>query len=260
MTEPSEMKRPSAPAEQASETHMPPFEVVEQPAPVFARAPKTQAAPIPRPMQEEQPAAPAPEQPRASYAPSQPWTDSFCPNEEDKTSRFGTSRLPVSGSHDFPKAEAIIMMNKTESSSINPYPGTINRSYSCRSKERMRMDELERYRFRIRENIEYDRLLEDYPLNGETLEGYVEMMAEACCTRRDFVHIGGNDMPSGAVKKRFLNLNREHIVYVLDCMNENTTFVRNIKAYTLAALYNAPLTMSAYYAARVNHDLYGSAS
>ncbi len=40
-------------------------------------------------------------------------------------------------------------------------------------------------------------------------------------------------------------------------MKENTTFIRNIKAYTLAALYNAPTTIHAYYAARVNHDLYG---
>ncbi len=120
--------------------------------------------------------------------------------------------------------------------------------------------EMNLYREMIKANIDYDILLTDRPNDEETLEGYVEMMAEACCTRRDFVHIGGNDIPSGAVKKRFLKLNREHIVYVLDCMKENTTLVRNIKAYILAALYNAPLTICAYYAALVNHDWYGSAS
>ncbi len=150
--------------------------------------------------------------------------------------------------------------NNTESSSINPYPGTINSSYSCRSKERMRMDEMDRFRSRIKENIEYDLLVEEYPHKEEVLEGYVEMMAEACSAPRDFIHIAGSDMHSRAVKKRFLSLNHEHIVYVLDCMSENTTLVRNIKAYTLAALYNAPVTIDAYYAARVNHDLYGSAS
>ena len=31
----------------------------------------------------------------------------------------------------------------------------------------------------------------------------------------------------------------------------------NIKAYLLAALYNAPATMDSYYRAEVNHDLYG---
>ena len=50
-------------------------------------------------------------------------------------------------------------------------------------------------------------------------------------------------------------LNKEHIGYVLECMNKNTTLIRNIKAYTLAALYNAPATMSQYYASQVSHDM-----
>ena len=44
----------------------------------------------------------------------------------------------------------------------------------------------------------------------------------------------------------------------LDRMRDNTTYVRNIKKYLLAALYNAPATIDSYYAALVNHDLYGS--
>ena len=35
------------------------------------------------------------------------------------------------------------------------------------------------------------------------------------------------------------------------------TYVRNIKKYLLAALYNAPATIDSYYASLVNHDLYG---
>lgn len=162
--------------------------------------------------------------------------------------------LHETGTPDFRKTEVLIMKNDTELNntefSIYPYP----------SKEGMRMDEMERYTERIRENIDYDQLLEDYPLKEEILNGYVELMAEACCTRRDFTRVAGNELPSGVVKNRFLKLNREHIAYVLDCMSENTTFIRNIKAYTLAALYNAPLTMPAYYAARVNHDLYGQSA
>ncbi len=47
-------------------------------------------------------------------------------------------------------------------------------------------------------------------------------------------------------------------MFVLDSLRENTTKVRNIKQYLLTVLYNAPLTIENYYAARVNHDLYGS--
>jgi hypothetical protein len=64
-------------------------------------------------------------------------------------------------------------------------------------------------------------------------------------------------MPKEVVKSRFLKLDSEHIKFVLDCMRENTTKVRNIKQYLLAALYNAPITIGNYYTALVNHDLYG---
>ena len=68
----------------------------------------------------------------------------------------------------------------------------------------------------------------------------------------------GDDYPAEVVKSRFLKLNSSHIEYVLDRMRENTTYVRNIKKYLLAALYNAPATIDSYYASLVNHDLYGS--
>lgn len=44
------------------------------------------------------------------------------------------------------------------------------------------------------------------------------------------------------------------ISYVLSCLKENSTQVRNIKQYLLAALYNAPLTISNYYQAMYNND------
>ena len=55
----------------------------------------------------------------------------------------------------------------------------------------------------------------------------------------------------------FLKLNSSHIEYVLDRMRENTTYVRNIKKYLLAALYNAPATIDSYYTSLVSHDMYG---
>ena len=57
------------------------------------------------------------------------------------------------------------------------------------------------------------------------------------------------------VRNRFLKLGYEHIEYVLDCLDANTTRVRNIKKYLLAALFNAPSTMKGYYQAEVNHDM-----
>lgn len=115
--------------------------------------------------------------------------------------------------------------------------------------------EIERCRAKIRKNIDYKILRAEYP--REILAGCVDLMAEICCSRRNHVRISGNDLPAEAVRKRFLNLNRDHITYVLDCIKGTTTHIRNIRAYLLASLYNAPLTMNAYYAARVQYDLYG---
>lgn len=59
------------------------------------------------------------------------------------------------------------------------------------------------------------------------------------------------------VKKKFLMLTYSHIEYVLHCMRGNTTKVKNIKKYLLAAMFNAPSTMNGYYQAEVNHDMPG---
>jgi len=80
-------------------------------------------------------------------------------------------------------------------------------------------------------------------------------MVEACCSRREYTRISGQEIPADMVKNRLLKLMREHIGYVLESMQKNTIQVRNIKAYTLAALYNAPVTMGQYYTSQVSHDI-----
>ena len=54
---------------------------------------------------------------------------------------------------------------------------------------------------------------------------------------------------------RFLKLDSEHIRFVMDGMQKNTTEVRNMKQYLLAVLFNAPTTISNHYTVQVNHDM-----
>ena len=146
-------------------------------------------------------------------------------------------------------------LNDTDPSIFPPTPVPPVPAPVGRPKSRMRMDEMDRYRELIKENIDYDILLTEHPYDEETLEGYVELMVEVCCSRRDFIRIAGEEVASGVVKSRFLKLNHDHIAYVLESLSQNTTLVKNIKAYTLAALYNAPTTIGQYYASLVSHDL-----
>ena len=61
--------------------------------------------------------------------------------------------------------------------------------------------------------------------------------------------------PAELVKSKFMKLDGEHIRFVLDCMRENTTKIRNIKQYLKAALFNAPSTIGNYYTSLVAHDM-----
>jgi len=213
--------------------------------------------PLPGLSESEQPMPPADGQ-TSDYGKSD---TSAAQEREVLTSEMGKSALPKTGSLDFPKSDA----NKTEKKktevndtdlSINPPPPTpVAPAPAGRPRSRMRMDEMDRYRELIKENIDFDLLVDAHPSDEETLEGYVEMMVEVCCSRKDYIRISGEDVATGVVKGQFLKLNRDHIDYVLTCMNNNPTLIRNIKAYTLAALYNAPNTIGQYYASLVSHDM-----
>ena len=119
------------------------------------------------------------------------------------------------------------------------------------------MSEYERYREWFRTELETDILMLDHPTEKETLDGILDILAETCSSRRKEIRIAGDDMPKEVVKGRLMKLNSLHIQYVLDCLHENTSEVRNMKQYLLAALFNAPATISPYYQNRVNHDFHG---
>jgi hypothetical protein len=105
------------------------------------------------------------------------------------------------------------------------------------------MDERESYRELLWENLELDILAHDTRLDMDRVNELLEIMLDAVCSTSPTIRINGEDMPQQVVKSRFLKLNSCHIEYVLQAMNENPSAIRNIRAYLLTALYNAPLTM-----------------
>lgn len=113
------------------------------------------------------------------------------------------------------------------------------------------------YREIILDNIGYEYLIQDSHIDREQLDEIAELIVDTVCSTRKTIRIAGDDYPAEAVKARFLKLDSSHVQYVMDCMRENTTYVRNIKKYLLAALYNAPGTISNYYSSLVQHDMYG---
>ena len=120
-----------------------------------------------------------------------------------------------------------------------------------------RIEEYNAYKSYFLEKLSFDILLLDYPYEKDILKEILELILETVCTTRDSVRVSGEDKPTELVRSRLMKLDVEHIRYVMQCMKENTTCVRNIRQYMLTTLYNAPVTINHYYAARVNYDLYG---
>ena len=104
-------------------------------------------------------------------------------------------------------------------------------------------------------SLEIDLLLRLYPDDEDTLYQIVNLLVDTCATNRKLLHIAGDDKPAEVVRSRFMKLNADHIRFVLMCLAENSSPIRNMKQYLLASLYNAPTTMQLSYQNQTNHDL-----
>lgn len=188
------------------------------------------------------------------------------PSLEKPLSENPTTDNPPTGK---PSAENPMQLNtkksntqksKTDRSSTDSIPFREDAAAAPPEPKRNEADEIQSiydYRELICENIEYDLLKERFPYQGETLDEIVELIVEVVTAKRKYTRIAGSDFPHEVVRSRFLKLQADHIQFAMDCMKENTTKIRNIKQYLLTVLYNAPTTISNYYSALVNHDMYG---
>ena len=103
--------------------------------------------------------------------------------------------------------------------------------------------------------LNVDSLIAANPDDEDMLREMLELLVDTVCSRRKLIRIAGDDKPAEVVKSQLMKLDSDHIRFVLGCLKENTTQVRNMRQYLLAALYNAPMTMHSSYAARVQHDM-----
>lgn len=111
------------------------------------------------------------------------------------------------------------------------------------------------YEMFLKDQLDVEILKQEYPYDKEMIDGILELILDVLCSKRKMIRIAGDDKPVNVVKGRFMKLTIEHIRYVMTCLQENTTKIRSIKQYMLAALYNAPSTIDGYYRAEVNHDM-----
>ena len=110
------------------------------------------------------------------------------------------------------------------------------------------------YRRYFKEALELEILEQGYPADKTVLYEILELLVETVTSRKKFLRICGEEKPKEVVKSRLMKLDSSHIQYILECLKENSTQIRNIKQYLLATLYNAPVTVDSYYSAQVRHE------
>ena len=194
------------------------------------------------------------EQPQPK-APDTPQPDTASPDTEN----------PYLDSPDTEKpAELNIEKSKTQKSNTQgsstdsiPFRETAAaRPPERKGRDAMSVEEMQSYRDLVLENIEYDHLCREFATYREDLDEIVELIVETVCARRKTTRIAGADFPHEVVRSRFLKLDSSHIEFVMECLHNNTTEVRNMKQYLLTVLFNAPTTISNHYTAQVNHDMH----
>ena len=128
--------------------------------------------------------------------------------------------------------------NKTDKNNTE-----MNETYPFNSEETDGMSQREQLEEYFSQSLEVELLLRLYPDDEDTLYQIVNLLVDTCATNRKTLRIAGDDKPAEVVRSRFMKLNADHIRFVLKCLAENSSPIRNMKQYLLAPLYNAPTTM-----------------
>lgn len=189
-------------------------------------------------------------------------------DSEDGTAEVKTSEKPKSGVRESRSPEVgktdpnytdynntdLSDTDRSNTNLINPSEG----QPAKRSGRMDGMDVIHAYTAIVKENIDYDTLIQSARLGEkEYIDEIVELLVETISVKRDTLSIGGAEYPYQFVKNKLLKVGYSHIQYLLECLQDNTTKIRNVRAYLLACIFNAPSTINSYYRAEVNHDMYG---
>ena len=166
----------------------------------------------------------------------------------EKQMRENPTQLNIYKTNTLPQKEK----NKKVRNESNPYPSNPDPIKPARAEAQRPFNLVEQMRGIVHIHISYDVMVEEF--DREQLDEIVSIMVEVLCSGNPTYNISGEVYPAELVKERMCAINSSHIQYIFGCMKDTGSDIRNIKRYLLAALFNAPATMSNYYDAKVRHD------
>ncbi len=121
------------------------------------------------------------------------------------------------------------------------------------------MNQMNKLESVIKSNIEYDVVFKSNTLVDKDVDNIISVMSDICIMPDGTsIKVNGISLPISIVKERFMEIRAMHVDYILDSLRENPSDIRNIRAYLITTIFNAPATISQYYRTKVNHDMFGS--
>ena len=179
--------------------------------------------------------------------------------EEEKKEKSKMVKFTNQTSVEEEKIEEVYISN-SNNTNINNTNLSENKSNHIVSADGMgseedEMETLHAYQSLIKDNLDYDSLLVSHPHDKNQIDEIVDLIVETVMCKSDKVLIASNWYSGALVRGKFMKLDYSHVEYVLHCLEGNTSKIKNIKKYLLAALFNAPSTINGYYRAEVNHDM-----
>ena len=182
--------------------------------------------------------------------PSIIYVKKFVPNRNAQflNCQNDNSKVAESAIQDLSKAQC----NNTEDNNTEYSISFLFSSPEVRKEEMRKRDAFYEY---FKGQLQFELLVDAYPNECGILDGILDLLVDTCSSSREWILISGDKKPLDAVRSRFMKLDPTHIEYVLQCLAENTTRIRNMNQYLLATLYNAPTTMSPHYQSWAKSDM-----
>ena len=111
------------------------------------------------------------------------------------------------------------------------------------------------YRSYFWDKLQFELLLEKYEMEEDLVYEILDIIVDTVCSNRQTIRICSDDKPIEIVRSQFMKLEREHIEFIMSCMKENKSKIKNIRQYLFATIYNARMTMGNYYSSLVQYHM-----
>ena len=106
----------------------------------------------------------------------------------------------------------------------------------------------------FKDKFEYDIIIKKPYIDKKIVDEIISVIVKTYCSNKETFLISGIEKSKEEVISQFMNINSNHIEYVVECVMKNINSIKNMYQYLLTVIYNAPITIDEYYRNLVAND------